>query len=84
MTSDCVTVSNNSCPVVGNNEYIVMFNFAGRRICGFEVIEAGLRSPPSPGQEGKKKRKRKKGPVSIALRPRLKTQTDSISAKVFV
>ena len=62
MTSDCVTVSNNSCPVVGNNEYIVMFNFAGRRISGFEVIEAGLRSPPSPGQEGKKKKKKKKRP----------------------
>ena len=63
-----------------------MFNFAGRRMSGFEVIEAGLRSPPSPGQEGKKKKRKrkKKGPVSIALRPRLKTQTDSISAKVFV
>ena len=51
MTSDYVTVSNNSCPVVGNNEYIVMFNFAGRRISGFEVIP--------PWQEANKK----KGPV---------------------
>ena len=60
-----------------------MFNFAGRRISGFEVIEGGLRPPPSP-LAGSKKKKKKKGPVWIALRPRLKTQSDSISAKEFV
>ena len=58
-----------------------MFNFAGRRISGFEIIEGRLRPPPSPLAGSKKK---KKGPVWIALRPRLKTQSDSISAKEFV
>ena len=61
-----------------------MFNFAGRRISGFEVIEGGLRPPPSALAGSKKKKKKKKGPVWIALRPRLKTQSDSISAKEFV
>ena len=60
-----------------------MFNFAGRRISGFEVIEGGF-CPPPPPLEGKKKKKKKKGPVGIALRPRLKTQSDSISGKEFV
>ena len=60
-----------------------MFNFAGRRISGFEVVEGGLRPPPFPPAR-KPKKKKKKGPVWIALRPRLKTQSDSISAKEFV
>ena len=64
MTSDCVTVSNNSCPVVGNNEYIVTFNFAGRRISGFEVIDGGLRSPPGL-RGGRKQTKRKRPGLNI-------------------
>ena len=35
-----------------------MFNFAARRISGFEVIEGGLRPPPSPLAGSKKKKKR--------------------------
>ena len=38
MTSDYAIVSNNSYPEVVNDEYIVVFNFAGRRISGFEDI----------------------------------------------
>ena len=41
MTSYYAIVSNNSYPEVVNDEYIVVFNFAGRRMSGFEVIVAG-------------------------------------------
>ena len=37
-----------------------MFNFARRRISGFEVIEGGLRPPPSPLAGSKKKKKKKR------------------------
>ena len=55
--------SNNSYPEVVNDEYIVVFNFAGRRMSGFEVIVAGgggPRSsyPPSNGRNLKKKKKK--------------------------
>ena len=32
---------------VGNNEFILLCNFAGRNISGFKVIEGGLQSLPS-------------------------------------
>ena len=64
MTSYYAIVSNNSYPEVVNDEYIVVFNFAGRRMSGFEVIVAGggggPRSsypPPSDGRNQKKKRR---------------------------
>ena len=61
MTSYYAIVSNNSYPEVVNDEYIVVFNFAGRRMSGFEVIVAGgggPRSsyPPSNGRNLKKKK----------------------------
>ena len=62
MTSYYAIVSNNSYPEVVNDEYIVVFNFAGRRMSAFEVIVAGgggPRSsyPPSNGRNLKKKKK---------------------------
>ena len=42
-----------------------MFNFARRRISGFEVIEGGLRPPPSPLEEKKKKKKKRPGLNSV-------------------
>ena len=49
MTSDNVIVSIKSiklCSEVGNDEYINLCYFGGRRISGFEVIEGGLRDTP--------------------------------------
>ena len=40
MTSDYVIVSIKLCPEVGNDEYIIVCNFGGRRMSGFEVIGA--------------------------------------------
>ena len=42
MTSDYVIMSIKLCPVVGNNEYIIVCDFVGRRMCGIEVLEGGL------------------------------------------
>lgn len=60
MTSDYVTMSIKLCPVVGNNEYIIVCDFVGRRMGGFEVLESGLVEtpippPPHPTVEGSKK-----------------------------
>ena len=47
--------SNNSYPEAVNDEYIVVFNFAGRRMSGFEVIVAGggdLVAPTPPPMAG--------------------------------
>ena len=56
MTSYYAIVSNNSYPEVVNDEYIVVFNFAGRRMSGFEVIVAGgggdLVAPTPPPMAG--------------------------------
>ena len=57
MTSYYTIVSNNSYPEVVNDEYIVLFNFAGRRMSGFEVIVAGgggggLVAPTPPPMAG--------------------------------
>lgn len=38
---------------VGNNEFILLCNFAGRNISGFKVIEGGLQSLPSNYREGR-------------------------------
>lgn len=59
MTSDYVTMSIKLCPVVGNNEYIIVCDFVGRRMGGFEVLEGGLvdphPTPPTPlSKEAKK------------------------------
>ena len=57
MASDYIIVSVKLCLDVGNNEYIILCNFDGRSIGGFEVIEGGSRSPinlPPPSREVKK------------------------------
>ena len=41
MTSDYVIVSIKLCPEVGNDEYVIVCNFGGRRMSGFEVIGGG-------------------------------------------
>ena len=41
MTSDYVIVSIKLCPEVGNDEHIIVCNFGGRRMSGFEVIGGG-------------------------------------------
>ena len=44
---------------VGNDEYIIVCNFGGCRMSGFEVIDMGLRAPlPSPVGRMKKKKAR--------------------------
>ena len=40
---------------VVNDEYIIVYNFGGRRTRGFKVIEGDLRAPPSQVARGKKK-----------------------------
>ena len=52
MTPDYVIVSIKLCPEAGNDEYIVLCNFVGCSMSGFEVIEGTLWSPRS--QEAKK------------------------------
>ena len=54
MTSDYVIVSIKLCPEVGNDEYIIVCNFGGRRMSGCKVIEGGLRGARR-SQEAKKK-----------------------------
>ena len=54
MTSDYVIVSIKLCPEVGNDGYIIVCNFGGRRISGCDVIEGGLRGARR-SQEAKKK-----------------------------
>ena len=54
MTSDYFFVSTKLCPEVGNDKYMVLCNFGGRSMSGFDVIEGGeLWSPPVT--ESKKK-----------------------------
>ena len=59
MTSDKVIVSIKLYPEVGNDESIVVCNFGGHRMSGFEVLEGG---PPNPLPLVRKKQKR---PVGI-------------------
>ena len=47
LTSDYVIVSTKLCPQVGNDEYIIVYNFGGGRMSGFRVTEGGLRGPPT-------------------------------------
>ena len=56
MTSDYVIVSIKLCPEVGNDEYIIVCNFGGRRMSGFEVIGGGGGGAPRrpPVAESKK------------------------------
>ena len=65
MTSYYAIVSNNSYPEVVNDEYIVVFNFAGRRMSGFEVIVAGGGGPRSsyPPSNGRNLKKKRRSPV---------------------
>ena len=67
MTSYYAIVSNNSYPEVVNDEYIVVFNFAGRRMSGFEVIVAGggggPRSSYPPPSDGRNLKKKRRSPV---------------------
>ena len=46
MTSDYVVASIKLCQV-GNNKYIIVCSFSGRRMSGFEIIEG---RPPRPPQ----------------------------------
>ena len=46
MTSDYVIMSIKLCPVVGNNEYIIVCDFVSRRMSGFEVV-VGVLEPPT-------------------------------------
>ena len=57
MTSDYVIMSIKLCPVVGNNEYIIVCDFVGRKMGGIEVLEGGFLDPPPPHPtvEGSKK-----------------------------
>ena len=49
MPSYYATVSIKLCPAVGNDEYIILRNFNGRSMSGFQVKNGGLREqPPSP------------------------------------
>ena len=48
MTSDYVIVSIKLCLEVGNDEYIIVCNFGGRRMSGFEVIGGGGGPPRRP------------------------------------
>ena len=55
MTSDYVIASIKLCQV-GNNKYIIVCSFSGRRMSGFEIIE-GRRPRPPRWQEAKKTNK---------------------------
>ena len=46
MTSDYVILEIGLCMEVGNDEYIIVCNFGGCRMSGFEVIDMGPPSPP--------------------------------------
>ena len=46
------------CQEVGNHEYIILRNFNGRNMSGFEVKEGGLREQPQPPTLGRGKRKK--------------------------
>ena len=64
MTSDKVDVSINLNPELGNDEYIIVCNFSGRGMSGFEVIEA------SEGPSGRRKQKNRseKNPGNLQYR----------------
>ena len=57
MLSYYATVSIKLCPAVGNDEYIILRNFNGRSMTGFEVKNGGLREQPPPPTAGRGKRK---------------------------
>ena len=70
LTSDYVIVSTKLCPQVGNDEYIIVYNFGGGRMSGFRVTEGGLRGPPTTTPVAAQITK-KKSPVEIGLKQRL-------------
>ena len=55
MTSDYFFVSTKLCPEVGNDKYMVLCNFGGRSMSGFDVIEGGGGSGAHRSQKAKKK-----------------------------
>lgn len=57
MTSDYVIAAITLCTEVRNVEYIILYNFDGCRMSGFQVIDRG---PPTAS--GRRKQKRKKNP----------------------
>ena len=57
MTSDYVIMSIKLCPVVGNNEYIIVCDFVGRKMGGIEVLEGGFLDPPPPTPLSKEAKK---------------------------
>ena len=61
MTSDYVIASIKLCQV-GNNKYIIVCSFSGRRMSGFEIIEGRHRWQEAKKQTNKQtnKQKRKK------------------------
>ena len=69
MTSDYVIVSIKLCPEVGNDEYIIVCNFGGRRMSGFEVIGGGEGEGGGGGglQGARRSQKAKKSPVWMGL-----------------
>lgn len=44
-------------PAVGNNEYIIVCDFVGRRMGCFEVLEGGLLDPHPPTPLSKEAKK---------------------------
>ena len=58
MLSYYATVSIKLCPAVGNDEYIILRNFNGRSMKGFEVKNGGLREqPPTPNTRSREAKK---------------------------
>lgn len=57
MTSDYVIAAITLCTAVRNVEYIILYNFGGCRMSGFQVIDRG-----PPRAPGRRKQKRKKNP----------------------
>ena len=50
MTSYHIIVSIKFCLDVGNDECIILCNFGGRIMSGFEILEGDLPPPPFNGQ----------------------------------
>ena len=48
MTSYHIIVSIKFCLDVGNDECIILCNFGGRIMSGFEILEGDLQSPSPP------------------------------------
>ena len=58
MTSDYVIASIKLCQV-GNNKYIIVCSFSGRRMSGFEIIEGRPRWQEAKKQTNKQTKKEK-------------------------